>query len=202
MVHGPFIKGHETVKGPFYVGDGTYSYNAVFRFRKDTTEANATGIIAAPAEGNYDDYPIVGFYRAPSDGEVCAIMGAGAQPWNKLRVYEDRMQWGNTVIGYVTKYYRSGRTSAFTLSNGLCVQTGCASINSGSTGADTALVTLPYAMADANYTALAAINGNIGAQIFCSAHSSSTTQIEIAVYNFPANYNTGVNWLVMGMAAT
>lgn len=202
IIHKPFMQGGETVKGLFYVGDGTYSYDAVFRFRKDTTKANATGIIAAPAEGSYDDYPMVGFYRAPSDGEVCAIMGAGVNPWNKLRVYEDRMQWGNTVIGYVTKYYRSGRTSAFTLSNGLCVQTGYASINSGSTGANTALVTLPYAMADSSYNGVASCAGTIGAQIFFSATAYSTTQIRVAIFNYPANYAAGVNWIVMGMAAT
>lgn len=202
MVHGPFIKGHETVKGPFCVGDGVSSYNAIFRFRKDTTEANATGIIAAPAEGSYDDYPMVGFFRGPNDGEICAFMGAGVNPWTKFKVYEDRMQWGTTVIGYVTKYYRSGRTSAFVLSNGLCVQTGYTQINSGSSGKADTLITLPYAMADSSYNGFASCAGTIGAQLFFSANAYSTTQIRVAIFNYPANYTAGINWIVMGMAAT
>lgn len=192
------------VNGDVFVGDDNGNSHGIYlRFRKDTTDANAVNILAVPNDGSYEDRQAgIGFLRMANNEEICAFMGTGESPWSSgLNVYNDRLTYRGAELHYIKASYRNGKTVYQQDDTGLIFQAGYATIQAGADGSATKEITLPHPMKDTNYVVFAACDGNIGAELFYSGTAKSTTKINLTIFSFPANYQAGVNWYVIGMGA-
>lgn len=198
------IMDNVAVNGDIYSGRDDFSHSMFFQFRKDTTEANAVNIFCIPNGqiGNKNAQAGIGFFREANNGEVCAYLGNGNTPWsNGLRIYADRITFQNAQLHYIKNTYINGLTCYQQDDTGLISQCGRSILKAGSDGSATLEVTLPHPMKNTNYNVFTSIAGTVGASLFSSGMAKSTTQIYLKIYNFPAEYSVGINWLVKGMGA-